>query len=106
MISELNSLPSALNRPSLLFCRNPYLVATDMDGETVMMHMELGEYYGIGGVGTFCWELLAEPSSINTLVDAVCEKFDTSHELCQKDIELFIDQLMKMNLVNSVETTD
>ncbi len=83
-------------------CRNPDLVATDMDGETVMMHMELGDYYGIGGVGTLCWDLLAEPRSFETLVSSVCNKFDVKKDTCQKDIQVFIDQLMTMNLVHKV----
>jgi len=32
-----------------VFVRNPDLIAADMDGDTVMMSIECGEYYGIGG---------------------------------------------------------
>lgn len=33
----------------IVFVRNPDLIATDMYGDTLMMSIEYGEYYGFGG---------------------------------------------------------
>ena len=47
---------------SILVSRNPNLVAANVDGDLVMMSVEQGEYFGITGVGSRVWELLATPT--------------------------------------------
>lgn len=79
--------------------QNPELVAANMDGELVMMSIERGEYFGIGGVGTRLWELLAEPTTIEQLVAAICAEYDIDESTCQTDIIAFIEQLLSNELV-------
>lgn len=38
--------------------RNADILAASLDGELVMMSIQAGNYYSIGGVGTRVWELL------------------------------------------------
>jgi hypothetical protein len=54
---------SVLNLDSTVV-HHPDIVAADMDGETVMMSIEAGEYFGLNDVGTFLWEFMAEPVRI------------------------------------------
>ena len=46
--------------PDTLLVRNPELISTDMNGDTVVMDMDIDTYFGVGGVGTRIWEQLAE----------------------------------------------
>jgi len=55
-----------------LLTKSPDLIATDMDGETVMMSIESGEYFGLGGVGGRVWELLAQPMTLDQLAITDC----------------------------------
>ena len=41
--------------------RDPDMIAAEMDGDLVMMSIERGEYFGVGGVGPRLWELLEAP---------------------------------------------
>ncbi|MGZ8158157.1 MAG: lasso peptide biosynthesis PqqD family chaperone [Methylobacter sp.] len=79
--------------------QNPELVAANMDGDLVMMSIERGEYFGIGGVGPRIWELLAEPNTIGQLVDAICAEYDINETTCQADIIAFVEQLLTNELV-------
>lgn len=80
-------------------CRHEDLVAANMDGELVMMSIERGEYFGIDGVGPRIWELLADPTTIEQLVAAICAEYDIDETTCQADIIVFVEQLLSNELV-------
>ena len=79
--------------------RDPDIIATDMDGETVMMSIEQGSYYGLGGVGPFVWEQLAEPLSVEELCRRVLEEFEIDQATCQADGFAFVDDLLEKGIL-------
>ena len=79
--------------------RSPDLVSTDMDDEIVMMSIDKGEYYGIGGVGTDVWALLQEPITIDEIVNSVCPEYEISEATCRSEIDAFINELVTRGLV-------
>lgn len=86
--------------PTCLFVRNPDLVATDMDGDTVMMSIERAEHYGVGGVGSRVWELLESPASITDIVKAICGEFEVNEPTCQADMKWFVEDMQSHGLVS------
>ena len=81
--------------------RNPDFIAADMDGDTVMMGVECGKYYGIGGVGSRVWEALAQPVSFGVLVRTICAEYAIDEATCQTDLRLFIEALRQNGLVST-----
>ena len=73
--------------------RNPDLLAVEMDGDLVMMSIERGEYFGVGGIGTRIWELLEQPRTFDGLVEAICAEYDVAETTCRADAAGFLDQL-------------
>ena len=59
-----------------LMIRNPDLISTEMDGDTVMMSIERGKYFGLGGAGSRAWELLAKPVCVDAMAQAFCNEFE------------------------------
>lgn len=82
-----------------LIIRNPDLIATDMDGDTVMMSIESGEYYGIGGVGSRVWALLANPASVAQIVQTICAEYEVDDAACEADMLKFVGELFESRLV-------
>lgn len=74
-------------------------LSTDLEGETVILHLRDGIYYGLDAVGTFVWQRLAEPRSIAGLVDDVVARYDVGRERCEKDLLALIDELAARGLV-------
>lgn len=91
---------TTLNRTTILV-RNSDLISTNMDGETVMMSIERGEYYGLGGIGGFLWDLLEKPISIESLIQAVCNEYEVEEAQCESDILHFADLLLKNKTISS-----
>jgi hypothetical protein len=85
--------------PDSQFVRNPDLIATDMDGDTVMMSIERGEYYGVSGVGTRIWELLETPKTLAEIITSICAEFEVDEATCQADAEKFIRDMMDNGMI-------
>ena len=83
--------------------RNPELVAAEMDGDLVMMSVDNGEYYGVGGVGPRVWELLGEPISIDGLTASICAEFEVEEVRCREDMVKFVTQMSEMGLIQVAE---
>jgi len=69
------------------------IVASDIDGETVMMSVENGKYYGLDDIGSRIWELIERPIRISDLIDRLLERFDVDRETCEKDVLKFLNEL-------------
>lgn len=81
------------------YIRSPDLVSADMDCETVMMSIQKGEYFGIGGVGTRIWELLENPVTLNDIVGIVSTEYDIDEPTCSHDIAIFLQDLIEESLI-------
>lgn len=81
------------------FRRNPDLIGAAIDDELVMMSVEHGQYYGLGGVGPRVWELIEQPQTMAQLVDQILEEFEVEREVCEKDLTEFIAQMEQLGLV-------
>ncbi|MCB2194299.1 MAG: lasso peptide biosynthesis PqqD family chaperone [Bacteroidetes bacterium] len=79
--------------------RNPEILASDLDGEKVMMSIQQGEYYGLGKTGTFIWDHIEEPITIKELVALITTKYNVSNEQCFQDIKPFITDLIEKQLI-------
>ena len=88
--------------PATLIVRDAEMIAAEMDGDLVMMSIERGEYFGIGGVGTLAWELLEQPTTVDRLVAAVCEEFEVDADTCRADLLGFAEELIALGLVKVV----
>jgi hypothetical protein len=84
-----------------VYRRNTDILSANVDDDLVMMSIQAGNYYNIGGVGTFIWELLAEPKSMDELVDGVMADYDVERERCAVDVGAFIEELIRLKLIES-----
>lgn len=76
-------------------------VSTDMDGETVLMSIEHGSYFGIGGTGSLIWERLEQPRTESELVAAVCAAYQVEEPDCRRDVAAFLEKLRENGLVEA-----
>jgi len=79
--------------------RNNDILASDIDGEKVMMSIQQGEYYGLGKTGSFIWDILEQPIAISDLADLITEKYEVSKAQCLNDIMPFLNDLAEKKLI-------
>jgi len=82
---------------------NDDCLSTEIDGESVILHMEQGKYYGFNEVGTRVWELAQEPHSLEEICRTILEAYDVDEERCRADIRELITELIELDLVRTTE---
>lgn len=86
---------------SASYVRNPKLVAADMSGETVLMSIDTGQYYGLSDVGSKIWELLAHPVTLDTIVQQLRTTYEIDESQCRADATAFLDSLVAAGLART-----
>mgnify|MGYP006281803067 FL=1 len=79
--------------------RNPEMLASEIDGEKVMMSMDKGEYFGLNTVGSRIWELIEEEIEVNDLIGKMLEEFDVESSACKEDVIGFLNELNEKGLI-------
>lgn len=85
--------------------RNPDIVSTEMESETVMMSIERGAYFGLNAVGGLIWGMLEEPRTVASLCTALYAQFEVDEAECQAAVLRFIADMQHRGLVNIVQVT-
>lgn len=85
--------------PPLKLVRSNDLVSADMDGDTVMMSVESGVYFGLTGIAPRIWELLQSPRSADELFEVLSGRYDVSPMVLRADIEAFLKDMQKNGIV-------
>ena len=74
-------------------------IASDMDGEKVLMSIENNKYYNLGQVGGVIWDLIQTPTTVSSLVDALLSEYEVEKTECEEQVLSFLNLLSKEDLV-------
>lgn len=86
-----------------LIKRTDKVLASDMDGEIVMMDVDQGKYFGLRDVGAFIWAALEMPETVGKLIDNVSDHFEVEDEdNVEEDVIALLKQMLERNLVEKV----
>ncbi len=80
-------------------------VSCDMNGEKVVLNTASGIYFGLDGVGTRVWELLAGPHSLDELLDSLFDDYDVEKDVLKNDVAAFVGKLHEHGLISTVDKT-
>lgn len=76
----------------------PDLLATELDGETIILE-PTGRYYSLNAVGTEVWAQLQAPQRVEHLRDAVLSRYDVAPGRCERDLLALLEALRRAGLV-------
>ncbi len=79
--------------------RNHNIVEASIDGETVMMSIENGQYYGLDSIASRIWALLEKPEKVEDICLQLLESYDVSKEQCETEVLQFLDTLKDNNII-------
>lgn len=84
----------------ILVRKDADLMTTLVDGELIGMSVERGACYGLNGVGTRIWDLLAEPRSLDSLCSELAGDYDVEPEQCHRDVLPYLQSLHDEGLLS------
>jgi hypothetical protein len=85
--------------------RGEELVSSDLDGETVLMSVQSGKYYGLDAIGSRIWALIEQPRSVSDICKILLGEFDVELEQCREDVLGFLYKLAEDNLLMVVNAS-
>lgn len=77
-------------------------VSADLEGETVILHMTEGAYYGLDRVGSRIWHSLAAPVALGDVLQRVLDEFDVEESRAWEDLVQLVRELLDRGLVQRV----
>ena len=89
--------------PDTVLARADELIEAEIDGDTVMMSIERGEYYGLDTIGSEIWKMLATPLSVAAICETMITRYEVAPEQCQRDVIAFLDDLVSDGSLHIVE---
>lgn len=75
------------------------VIFRDLEGESVLLDLKTGLYFGLNPVGTRIWHLLEEGKTPAQMVEGLVAEYDVSPEQCQKDLQQLLAVLKEKGLV-------
>jgi hypothetical protein len=75
------------------------VISRDLEGETVMLNLDTGIYFGLDPVGTAVWKHLQDAVALHDVRDRLVEEFDVTAETATADLLHLAEQLVARGLV-------
>lgn len=91
--------PPATIDLDMTIVRNSGLLDSEIDGETVMMSVEQGNYYGLNQVGTEIWKLIESPMVVRDICEALVQDYKVEQATCEKEVLSFLNDLSSEKIV-------
>jgi len=85
--------------PQTTISRKEDIVVAALDGKTVMMSLNNGEYYGLDEVASAIWNGVEQPVTVSELVSRLAKEYKVSLEQCQADVLEFLENLYNKQLI-------
>ncbi|MBN1623397.1 MAG: PqqD family protein [Clostridia bacterium] len=75
------------------------IILRDMQGETVLLNLETGDYYSLNQVGSLIIKCIEENLSVDEITAKVLDTYDIDEETAKSDVLSLIDDLVKNNIL-------
>lgn len=79
------------------------VVAREVGGETILLDLASGTYFGLDPVGARIWTLIEEAAgfTLSQVCDALFEEFEVSREELERDVLDLAEKLTEHRLVSN-----
>jgi hypothetical protein len=86
-----------------VYKKNNESISSKLLDEQVILDIEKGKYFSLNPVATKIWDILEQPLTIDTLCDKLIEEYNIEVEKCRTETTAYIQEMMKLGLINEVE---
>ena len=74
-------------------------VSTTLSGETIILQMRDGTYYGLDAIGTRIWSLIQEPMSLAGISTTVEREYEVDGPRAMTDLITLVGELFERGLI-------
>lgn len=84
-------------RPRIIRCED--LLQADVNGEIVALHIEKGQCFGMNGVASRVWEILAEATTPEQICERLCAEYEVQPDVCRLEVDALLNELQAEGLI-------
>ncbi|WP_299486429.1 lasso peptide biosynthesis PqqD family chaperone [Acaryochloris sp. IP29b_bin.137] len=77
----------------------PEQVSSDLAGESVILNLKTGMYFGLNEVGASIWNLLQQPRSVQEICNQILDQYDVESDQCEQDVLRLLNELVESELI-------
>lgn len=81
---------------------NESVIHAEFEDEAMLLNVESGVYFGLDGVGTRVWELLAESPTEEEIISQLLTEFEADPAQLRADVTAFLQLLAFKGLIREV----
>jgi Coenzyme PQQ synthesis protein D (PqqD) len=74
-------------------------MASDVAGETVILGLTAGRYYGVDAVGARVWQLIQTPTAFADVRRTIVTEYDVEPARCEADLLALLQKMADAGLV-------
>ena len=78
------------------------LVASEVNGEVVILSIELGHFFHLNPTGSRIWNLLDGPMTVDAISAAMGERFAVGADQCRSEVAEFVAAMLDKGLLERV----
>ncbi|MBV7333090.1 PqqD family protein [Chloroflexi bacterium TSY] len=82
-----------------IFTISASVVASELDGEVILLDVQSGNYYGLKNVGVFVWQMLKNDASFDEMSDAIVAEYMVSQERCRADLTELLEDMLQRGII-------
>ena len=88
------------------FRRTPGVLSTESNGETILVKLADGRFFGLGAVGTLLWACLERPCALAQIMARLGEACVAVPEGADREVREFLEHLLAEGLIESAGAAD
>ena len=77
------------------------VVSREVGGETVLLDLASGTYFGLDEIGAQIWQVLEDGGSAAQACEAVLASYDVERDVLERDALALLGQLMERGLISA-----
>ena len=75
------------------------VLVQELQGESVLLNVRSGRYFGLDQVGTRMWAALTTAESLQAAYDALLAEYDVEGERLERDLRALFERLVEHGLL-------
>lgn len=85
--------------PQSVLSAAPDQMASEIVGETVILGLTAGRYYGLDPIGSRVWQLIQTPTSFAEVSRTIVAEYDVEAARCEADLLALLQKMADAGLV-------
>ena len=83
----------------VVICISNNQVSCDIDGESIILNLKDGKYYGLDPIGTRIWDLIHEPKTVQQIQEVLLEEYEVEPDVCLSELLTLLRELASQGLI-------